>query len=127
VRPAPLSIGYLHVVSADEVYAATYPGEIFEGSQYGWHELTEAAGGVRGIVKWKDAIIVLTPRAGMFKLERNRLVPFKAQLEGELIHAGQTLMWVNGGGILETTDFSTFGRLLGSEIGKVVDARFYPG
>lgn len=125
-RPArSAAIGYVHVVSADEAYAASVEGDLFEGSQHGWHRLGSADGFVNGLVKWNGDVLVAM-RHGFGRLEMNRVVPFKDHLDSYVFHAGQTLMWTDGGGILETADFSSFVRLHHGEIGALVNAEHFP-
>lgn len=125
-RPARAPLGYLHVESATEAYAITVDGDIFEGSVHGWHELAVTSGYVNGIVKWSGDVLIATQHNGFQKLDGNRVLPFVDHLRSYVFHAGKTLMWTNGGGILETTDFSSFAELDGQEIGELVNANYFP-
>jgi hypothetical protein len=123
--PADVSFSFVHVVSAEEMYAATFAGRFFEGSQHGWRELPGVGAHVYGMAWWRGELLVTTQDAGILALEKGRFVPRRPGM-ARGPHVGRALLWIDGDTVAETEDLARARWIPADELRRALDAEPSP-
>jgi hypothetical protein len=124
--PAPeVALGRVQVVGPDEMYAATFQGRLFEGSEHGWRELPSVGSHVYGMVRWKGELLVTATHDGILALENGRFVKRDGGFPRDP-HAGARLLLINRGQLVETQDLKRYRRVPNAELETFMKAQVAP-
>lgn len=106
------TLGAVHVVSADEMYATGPLGAVFEGAKHGWVERAPVEGMAVGVTKWRGAVYVGDPVQGLLRLQGAETVPVELPVWPANLHAGRdALLMVEQDGVAETRDMKEVRRV----------------
>jgi hypothetical protein len=119
---APLSFV---TAEGDEALAATFAGELFEGSPHGWRALARCPGNLYGLATWRGQTVVATRPDGLFAVEGDRVAPLHATVNAGCLHAGGALLWTCASGLVGTLDFKVFEEVMGPELGAALGGEYW--
>ena len=107
--PVRTTLSAVFVASEDEMYACGEGKSLLSGSVHGWSEILTHDMALRGVVKWHgDVWLGAGGDLGLCKLDGNKLVSIKPNIQPLCIDARGSLLITGNGYVVETTDGANF-------------------
>jgi len=98
----------LWIVNADEMYAVSEEGAIFEGSQYGWSYVTSVDDSLDAVTKFGRSLFVSSNSLGIHKVVGRRLVPVAPKVKAIRFDARGQLIAATEKRVVTSADGKTF-------------------
>lgn len=112
-------------VDGEDALAATFQGELYEGTPHGWRLLTRCERNVWGLASWEGQMIVATRPDGLLRVAGDTVEPLVESFNASCLHAGRALFWCSTSGLLGTRDFKTFEEVRDTELGAALGGEYW--